>query len=85
MLPAEVLHCLVSSDSATCKGPAVLQAHSAVSVGIVLSRSFLKLSVLRALHLLLKKNSSSNYLFLSSVGVLQPIVLVFSLLQNYYI
>lgn len=55
MLPAEALHYLVSSDSAAYKGPAVLEACSAVSVGIVLSRSFPKLSVLRALRLLLKK------------------------------
>lgn len=37
MLPAEALRCLVSSDSAACKGPAVLEACSAVSVGVVLS------------------------------------------------
>lgn len=55
MLPAEVLYLLVHSNSATHKSPAVLQASSAVSVDIVLLRSFLKLSVSGAPHLLLQK------------------------------
>jgi len=78
MLPAEVLYLLVHSNSATHKSPAVLQASSAVSVDIMLLRSFLKLSVSGAPHFY------RNFLFFLFQWNFAAHYFIF-LLQNYYI